>query len=154
MTPRTNGPAIALMSTGVLNFIWALGYLIWGALPLIWAGALAATTIGQAANGTTDGPAGAIMVTLGALGPLFQVVVYIATALVAPITLWGGLRLLQLRSRGVVWIGLLVAVGSPIANLLSNGLSLCNVASLGLCVVGFTAGSLLSLPVLPPQQAP
>lgn len=137
------------MVAGALNFVWALGYLVWGAMPLIWAGTMAATAVGQAATGSDpDGPAGAAVIVLGAFAPAIQVVTYTLIALAAPFTLFAGLRLMQLRSRGVVWLGTLVAIGSPLALLLSNGLSLCNISSLGLCLVGFAAGSLGALPVL------
>ncbi len=152
---NTTYPGVGLVIAGIVNLLYAVVYGLWTAVGLMGGGLIAVSQI-AAATGMTDAktePATVIIGVISAIAPAVQLVVYLAIGLSSLLVVFGGVRLIGGHSKGLVYLAALLAVGGPIAGLLANGLSMCNIGTCGMCVVGFlggSAGSLIPLVICTP----
>lgn len=144
---NTTAPGVGLVVAGVINLVYAAVYALWTGVGLMGGGLIAVSQI-MAVTGVTDAktePATVIIGVVSAIAPAVQLVVYLGIGLAALLIVFGGVRLIGGHSKGLVYLAALLAVGGPVAGLLANGLSMCNIGTCGMCVVGFLGGSAGSL---------
>jgi hypothetical protein len=143
MDERAGAPAWILVSAGIVNVVYSLVYGVWTLLPIAF---VVLAQLAAVSDGTqTIGGALFGSVFLSVV-PLLQLVGFFVTFLMGCVTVLGGLRLNRYRSKGLVWLGALCAVGAPVICLLVNAGSALNLGSLGLgCVTGCLLGNIPTL---------
>lgn len=134
---QENPAWIALLISGIVNLLWALVYLAWTALGLLWGGF---TAIMVAVASLDSGDASSAIVSLiYVLLPIVQGCVYLLAIPMALVTMVAAFRLKAWRSKGLVWLGAILAVGNPVLGLISSVTSCCNSCS------GFFLGNIGTL---------
>ncbi|MEZ4241840.1 MAG: hypothetical protein R3F59_37965 [Myxococcota bacterium] len=139
MNQTAGAPAWLLVVAGVANALYSLLYGLWTLLPLLWSGwVLLSGMIDGTDVGTTIGA-----FVMSATVPALQLLGFVVTFGMSCVTILGGLRLNRYRSKGVVWLGILCAVGAPVLALIVNAGSAMNIGSRGRgCSTGCLLGNI------------
>ncbi len=137
------GPAIALIVSGVLGSLYALVYLAWTAIPLLWG------VFAIFANISENGLSGETVsvVLLFASMPALQGLLFLVTVITGFITLFAGVRFNQWRSPGLVWLGIVCSLATPVLGAFGNGASLLNCGAAGAGLMGCLMGNVGTIPV-------
>lgn len=147
MAPRSSagGPAIALIISGVLGLLYALLYFMWTLVPLAWGmfGSFAIITDSKSNAGDAVG-ATLMFLTF----PALQCAVYAVCVITGLITLVGGVRFNQFRSRGLVWLAVLSSTATPVLGLFATSASALNCGSAGVGLFGCLFGNVGTIPIL------
>jgi hypothetical protein len=143
MNRSAGAPAWILIAVGVLNVLYSGAYALWTLLPIVM---YAVASIGTIADGTQ--PVGDAILGFFLLTgvPLVQLAGFFVTFLMGCVTVLGGLRLNQWRSKGIVWLGVLCAIGAPALAMVVNAGSVLNFGALGMgCITGCLLGNIPTL---------
>jgi len=128
------GGWIALAVGGGINFVFGVIYLIWTLVSLVISGFMVFASISAAVD-SGGGPGEIIPAVIMAMMPLIQVIVYILVPIMAAVVLFAAMRYRSYRSKGLVWLGVVLNVGIPLLALVSSLGSCCG----GCC--GFVTGN-------------
>jgi hypothetical protein len=137
------GPAIALIVSGVLGSLYALVYLVWTLLPLLWG--LLVVVANVAEDGLTGDTMSQLLVFVSM--PALQSLLFLVTVITGFITLFAGIRFNQWRSPGLVWLGIVCSVATPVLGAFGNGASLLNCGTVGAGIMGCLMGNAGTIPV-------
>ncbi len=139
------GSWIALLVAGIINVIYGIGYFIWTLIPLLMGGLYALGAIGSIMNGDM-GLDTAIFSLISILTPFLQVAAYFVIGVMGLISIFGAIRLRSASSKGLVMLAAVCAIGAPILGFVFTSLSICNLGSAGMCIIGFLFGNLGTIP--------
>jgi hypothetical protein len=140
MNERAGAPAWVLVAAGVINVVYSVIYGLWTLFPL----AFTAFAEINAMMGGTQGAGESLVgfLVLGAV-PLLQLVGFGVTLVMGLVSVAAGFRLNRYRSKGLVWLGALSAMATPVVCGLVNAGSMFNLGALGMgCVTGCLFGNL------------
>jgi len=137
------GPAIMLIVSGVFGLLYALGYFLWTLMPLGWG--VLAVGVNISEKGITGETLSGALLFLSM--PLIQAVLFFITVLTAIVTMFAGVRFNQWRSKGLVWLGLVCSLATPVIGALANSASALNCGSLGVGIFGCLVGNVGTIPI-------
>ncbi|MEZ4241841.1 MAG: hypothetical protein R3F59_37970 [Myxococcota bacterium] len=136
-------PGLMLSIVGLLNAAYAAVYGLWTLMPL----AFTLSFVASRAAEVTPEDLFWLLVVATAI-PLLQLLGFAACLFASGVTVLAGIRLVQGRSRGLVWLGIGAAVGVPVAGLALNGLSGVNLTLMGSGCYGCLLGNVPTLVLL------
>jgi hypothetical protein len=140
---RAGAPAWILLASGVVHLLYSAVYVLWTLVPLAWGlwVSLSAWLEGE--------PLSTVLGSLVMAGTVPFVQLVCLTFLASLVVIWGGLRLNQYRSKGLVWLAVLCTLGIPLVCMLVNAGSAMNLGSLGMgCITGCLLGNVPTLVTL------
>lgn len=138
-------PAVLLVISGVLGLAYSLLYFLWTLVPLAWGSFLG---VFAAFDGETNTADALLLAFLALVPPALQCAAYAVCVLTSGFTLLGGLRYLQYRSRGVVWIGSMLSTATPLLCIVATSGSALNLGLIGAGLFGCLLGNVALLPLL------
>lgn len=148
MNERAGAPAWILIAAGVMNVLYSVIYGLWSLVPLSFS---AMAMVNAVVDPNQHMGVGQAIVSFFLIGmvPMIQVLGFFVTFVMGCVTILGGIRLNQYRSKGMVWLGALSSFGAPVVCLLLNAASALNLGSLGLgCLTGCLLGNIPTLVTL------
>lgn len=143
MTEKPSGaPAILLIVSGVIGLLYSLFYTLWTGWPLMVGVMMVVSAFSDKGAGDA-----AVMGLVTLSMPLIQIALFVACVLSSVLTLFAGVRFLQFRSKGLVWLGLICSVLTPLVGAAANGASMLNCGTCGAGVFGCMLGNVGTAPV-------
>jgi hypothetical protein len=142
---RAGAPAWILLASGIVHLLYSVTYACWTLLPILWSASVyfSAWLNGEGLDVVITG----LIMTM--IVPLVQLFCFVLACLASAVVIWGGVRLNQYRSKGLVWLAVLSTVAIPFLCLLVNAGSAVNLGSLGMgCITGCLLGNIPTLVTL------
>ncbi|MCB9675536.1 MAG: hypothetical protein H6737_10495 [Alphaproteobacteria bacterium] len=136
-------PAIMLIVSGVFGLIYAVGYFLWTLWPLGWGILVIVANIDKHGFSSETLTNSLLFLSM----PFLQLLMFFFTVITAAITMFAGVRFRQWRSPGLVWLGIVCSLATPVVGAVANSASMFNCGTVGAGIFGCLMGNVGTIPI-------